>query len=357
MANPQKLPSGKYRVQPMTPNGRISRTFRTRAEAQRYLNKVAYERDMGSWQDPQRAKETTFATLADEYIEKQVPQQKSGGHNVYVVIRLKEWFGHVTLDQLDARVISDWKHHRLREVSGDTVRKEMSFVSSICNLARREWGYHLPHGNPVDLVSKPKPSEPRDRRPSPDELARILDDAASDDLRAIIRLAVATAMRRSELAYFTWGMVDFRTRLVTLPKWLTKNGRVKRVPMSRDAEYLLHALHEEQGRPVEGRVFHLTPQYITDGFGLARRLARERYERECLASNESPKPGHLKDLRMHDLRHEAISRFAEIGLSVPELQLVSGHRTMSQLARYTHVAPERVRDKLNMLDSSRHRSA
>jgi len=32
------------------------------------------------------------------------------------------------------------------------------------------------------------------------------------------------------------------------------------------------------------------------------------------------------DLHFHDLRHEAISRFFEMGLSVPEVTLISGHR-------------------------------
>jgi hypothetical protein len=41
-------------------------------------------------------------------------------------------------------------------------------------------------------------------------------------------------------------------------------------------------------------------------------------------------------LQFHDLRHEAISRFFEMGLSVPEVALISGHRDMRMLFRYTH---------------------
>jgi integrase len=46
----------------------------------------------------------------------------------------------------------------------------------------------------------------------------------------------------------------------------------------------------------------------------AVRLAWERLKRRV----------GLVDLRFHDLRHEAISRFFEIGLSVPEVSLISG---------------------------------
>ena len=45
----------------------------------------------------------------------------------------------------------------------------------------------------------------------------------------------------------------------------------------------------------------------------------------------------VTDLRFHDLRHEAISRFFEMELSVPEVALISGHRDPRMLFRYTHL--------------------
>ncbi len=42
----------------------------------------------------------------------------------------------------------------------------------------------------------------------------------------------------------------------------------------------------------------------------------------------------ITDLHFHDLRHEAISRFFEMGLSVPEVALISGHRDYRMLFRY-----------------------
>ena len=54
----------------------------------------------------------------------------------------------------------------------------------------------------------------------------------------------------------------------------------------------------------------------------------------------------IVDLRFHDLRHEAISRFFEMGLSVPEVALISGHRDYRILQRYTHLKPEELVRKL-----------
>ncbi|HIM76969.1 MAG TPA: hypothetical protein EYM58_03175 [Rhodospirillales bacterium] len=55
----------------------------------------------------------------------------------------------------------------------------------------------------------------------------------------------------------------------------------------------------------------------------------------------------ITNLRFHDLRHEAISRFFEMGLSVPEIALISGHRDPRMLFRYTHLRAEDVVKKLS----------
>ena len=55
----------------------------------------------------------------------------------------------------------------------------------------------------------------------------------------------------------------------------------------------------------------------------------------------------IEDLHFHDLCHEAISRFFEMGLSMPEVALNSGHRDPRMLFRYTHIRAEYVAEKLS----------
>ena len=55
----------------------------------------------------------------------------------------------------------------------------------------------------------------------------------------------------------------------------------------------------------------------------------------------------LSDLRFHDLRHEAISRFFEMGLNMPEVAVISGHRDPRMLFRYTHLRAEDLLPKIN----------
>ena len=65
-----------------------------------------------------------------------------------------------------------------------------------------------------------------------------------------------------------------------------------------------------------------------------------------LAWDRLKKKGNIKDLHFHDLRHEAISRFFEKGLSIPEVALISGHKDVRMLFRYTHLKAEDILRKL-----------
>lgn len=45
----------------------------------------------------------------------------------------------------------------------------------------------------------------------------------------------------------------------------------------------------------------------------------------------------IEDLHFHDLRHEGISRLFEMGLTIPQVAQISGHRSWQSLQRYTQI--------------------
>ncbi|OZB33067.1 MAG: hypothetical protein B7X47_05250 [Ferrovum sp. 34-44-207] len=54
----------------------------------------------------------------------------------------------------------------------------------------------------------------------------------------------------------------------------------------------------------------------------------------------------IKDLRWHDLRHEAASCLFEKGLHPMEVASITGHKSMQMLKRYTHLKPESLLERL-----------
>ena len=135
--------------------------------------------------------------------------------------------------------------------------------------------------------------------------------------------AIETGMRRSEILGLTWDNISLEQQLAYLP--LTKNGTSREVPLSIKAVDVLKDQRSRQDTP--------TPFPVnTNAFRLAWERLRKRAD--------------LCDLRFHDLRHEAISRFFEIGLSIPEVALISGHKDAKMLFRYTHLKADNIIAKL-----------
>jgi integrase len=129
-------------------------------------------------------------------------------------------------------------------------------------------------------------------------------------------------MRRSELVAIRPEHVDLEARALLIPD--SKNGNSRHIPLSSEAVDTLRPLIA-----TDGRLFPITG----NGF----RLAWERLKRRT----------GIKDLHFHDLRHEAISRFFEMGMSVPEVALISGHREVRMLFRYTHPVRQGILAKMD----------
>lgn len=116
------------------------------------------------------------------------------------------------------------------------------------------------------------------------------------------------------------------SRIAHIP-W-SKTGYGRTIPLNDGA---LNVLSERAQEGKEGLVFPIT----VNAFQMAWERTRDR--------------AGLSDFRFHDLRHEAISRFCELGLSIPEIAVISGHRDPRMLFRYAHLRPQDIAAKLAML--------
>jgi integrase len=129
-------------------------------------------------------------------------------------------------------------------------------------------------------------------------------------------------MRRGELVGLCWKDVNFEQEVLLIRE--AKNDFPRTIPLTRFATEILEALPDKEG-------------YVPPTTGNAIRQAWVRLKKRT----------GVTDLRFHDLRHEAISRFFEYGLSLPEVALISGHRNYRVLQRYTHLKASEVGKKLN----------
>lgn len=54
----------------------------------------------------------------------------------------------------------------------------------------------------------------------------------------------------------------------------------------------------------------------------------------------------IVDLHFHDLRHRATASFFRMGLDIPRVALLTGHKTWAMLRRYTKIAASDVHDSI-----------
>ncbi len=130
-------------------------------------------------------------------------------------------------------------------------------------------------------------------------------------MQNIVIFAVETGMRIGEIAAMEWNHINWDKQTLLIP--ITKTDKAREIPLSKRVQLILKAnLSRSDGRSVS--VWDIS---ITQAFGRAcKRLG-------------------IDNLRYHNLRHEAVSRFFEKGLNTMEVALITGHQDLRMLKRYT----------------------
>ncbi|PPB79801.1 phage integrase family protein [Albidovulum inexpectatum] len=311
----------KWRAEVYRKGQRKSKVFPTRREAREWAARVEFELD-----NPQEvAADATLGDLLDRYRREVTPGKRGRRSEEIRIERLKrDPISRMKLGRLTPDVFSAWRDDRLRVVGPATVRREMGFLSSVLNTARREWG--MLADNPLSEVRRPSSPPPRDRLPTDAEIAA-LRAAAGDDLERLTAralhaflFALETAMRAGEICSLRWDDVDLDRRVARLRE--TKNGRPRDVPLSTEAVRLLREL------PRRDPVFGLTPRQLDALWRALRRKAG------------------VSGLTFHDSRHAAITRLAR-KLDVLALARMVGHSDLRMLQVYYNETAEELARRLD----------
>lgn len=293
------------------------------------------------------ASEWTVDMLLDRYIKEVHPHRPFARSKMSTIKLTAEHFTDIPISSLTPEHIFQYAERRRAGYKGRapigkaTLNQQLTYLAQMIEHARTLWGVDLPSNAARDALSALSKiglvggSKHRDRRVAPHELISLLEIAEehrSGWMAPMIRLAVETGMRQSEICELKWEHVDFEASTIFIKdrKHPTeKKGNDQTIPVS---EAALDVLREWGiGTAHRGRVFPdvKLASSVSDRFAVVREKAG------------------IEDLHFHDLRHEAISRFFEKGLQIQEVARISGHKDWKQLLRYTQLTAESLVSKLN----------
>jgi integrase len=294
-------------------------------DAQEWAREIERQADRNELPvDKAKLKQITLAGLIIRYLKEITPTKKTAANEAVI---LGAFYRHPvcqkSLSDLTAHDISRYRDDRLKKVKTSTVCREFNPIRHMFQIAINEWGIPLKE-NPLDKVTLKAKDNRRERRLKDGEYEKLLDAARTRQnpfIEKIIIFAIETGMRRGEILNLCWDQVDLKRRSVTILE--SKNGYSRTIPITQLAALTLQSLSKG-----DARVFPTTANSL--------RLAWDRML----------KGTGIEDLHFHDLRHEAISRYFEMGLTVPEVASISGHRDTRMLLRYAHSDIKRVQVKL-----------
>lgn len=342
MATFSQLPSGKWRVQVRKAGLYRAATFPTKREARDWSTAIeAQANHVAAGGFAPVPKSSTLADLIDKYTE--TFTKTPGRTKESTLAMLKREIGKVKLASINAVVLRDFIDRRQEAGAGGvTIAGDLSFLSAVL-----KWGKHARHLDLPDRLALEARaslvhrgletrSKERSREPTDDELTRLYalwdnNPRQKVPMTMLCRFALATGMRQAEICGLEINDLDRQAKTIIIrdrkdPK--NKQGNDQTVPLLADAWAIVEPLIKDRD---SGYLF----PYQADSVSAA-------FTRGC----QAVKPP-IVDLHFHDLRHRATASFFRMGLDIPRVALLTGHKTWAMLRRYTKITASDVHDSIN----------
>lgn len=189
------------------------------------------------------------------------------------------------------------------------VNRDFACLLAALNHAKTMHGQQIP-SLAWKHIKEPEPHH-RIRFLSRDEYLRLLS-VCDHDLQKIVKVAVATGLRKANLLNLDWSEVDLSSSRIAVK---VKGGDLHSIRMTAQVRAALSTTNDRRGRVFETTNFR-------------RRWAK------------AIKDAELHDFRFHDLRHTFASWARMAGADLADICEALGHSNIAVTMRYAHIEPE-----------------
>ena len=302
-----------------------SRSFDTKREAREWAQERERELKQRRLNHPQLLLDEVVA----RYLKEIAPKRRmADSHVKHDVPTFRRRLKGLTIADLIGNGLTKWVLDN-SDVSPSTRNWHLCRLYGVLRQAEQHLDIRIPWED-MDLCRRRmrdlgyiEPAGQRNRRVSDEEIARIkaaLHPQLTVRMADLIDFCWRSCMRIGEVTRITWADFDEAKRTVIIrdrkhPR--KKFGNHCVVPLLNGSFEILVQ------QPKRGeRIFPHHPINMSKNFKRA-----------------ADKAG-VRDVVLHDLRHEGISRLFELGFAIQEVAMVSGHTNWRTLSRYTHLRPE-----------------
>lgn len=321
----------------------------TRKDAQRLLNKLQRDRDLGLLIEPSdQAVGTFLKKWLAESVSARVATKTASDYAALVRLHLEPALGHLKLSQLTPVEIQGLYREMLdRGLSARTVRYAHTVLHSALDQAVK---WQLIIRNPARLVDLPRLSQTEMKTLSKDQANAFLTAAREDRYSALWELLLMTGMRPGEALALKWSDIDGTKIRIQRNLVRHSNGehelKEPKTPRARRTVVLpsstVEALQAHRRVQIQERL-KAGPGYenldlvfaASNGSPLDWRVVVQRH------FNQVIKKAGLPRIRPYDLRHTSATLLLAAGVNVKVVSERLGHQTAAlTLDTYSHVLPD-----------------
>lgn len=228
-----------------------------------------------------------------------------------------------------------------KPVTTSTKAKHLALMKAILRAAERDWKWL----EKAPVIKIPAVRNKRVRWLEKDEAKRLIDECP-DPLKSVVKFALATGLRRSNIINLEWQQIDMQRRVAWVNPEDSKSNRAIGVALNDTACKVLRDqignhhkfvfVHTKAGRRPDGSV---TP------------AVRKMRVDDGRAWKSACKRAGIEDFRFHDLRHTWASWLIQSGVPLSVLQEMGGWESIEMVRRYAHLAPNHLTEHAKQIDS------
>ena len=351
MASPTQRPDGRWRVQIRRKAlGRHEATFDTREEADAWGRETEARLLSRALLEPAPGSGVLFETVANQYLKSRTYLEKSDSSRR----RELQCSAHV-LAYFKSKAIASISRHSLQEYldkratdrkpdgnlySGDTIRLERAFISSVFRFALRR---NLVSENPANTELELPSCHAREGRITPEQEMQLYDTAveyvinhhrSNGNLVPWLDFVFSTGVRPGEAAKIELTWVKFEKLEIHIPRRGNKNRNARVILLADTLARALQVQHEAAKKAGAPYLFWSH----TKKKGFTAYAYNQPWRKICRTA------GVPDDVVPHLIRHEFISRlFETTSLSDTQVATLAGDVHVLSLEPYKHLRTNRLR--------------